>query len=519
MVKPKSDPAGERFRLARLAIFAGGAERAIGVLIGAARIPLLVWDLTIQDYGLYVAVLGVVAPAGLMDFGLHYGLVNAVTRARGQGDDASIRSDVATAFVVYSVIAAIAIVVFLGFTVAAPMQWLLHISATQARLARAIAAIGFGGLLLAMPLRVFPATLTGLQRQHVVSAYRTMAGVMSFAVTCVVVLLWRGKLLPVVVGGTVSDLSCGVLFGLWARRGWVPLHLGSAAPRRARALISSSLVFFATNLANLFRRSSVTVVLSNALGPQGVPAFSVPFALFLIADTLSQLIAGSLWPAYGEAGARGDWAWVRRAFHGASNLVMVLAGWMAVLGATAGDLVVSVWARKAPLPPRGAFLAFAVWLITQAAFASPAILLSGLNRSKLVMWTTLVEGVVVLGLGAACVRTFGVLGIVVPMAGCGALSALFVSVIGVPQATEGNVHVDAGRYLRSAGCLLVSAVLGWLLRSTSAGWPAIVRIAVVAGTVTPLYGGLVWAFALLTEEKARFGAWLAARTRTIRSIA
>src|SRR5262245_9680551 len=108
----------ERYRLVRLAITAGGAERVATTLASGVRVPLLAWALGARGYGLYVATLGIVAAANLLDFGLQYGIVNAVANARGRDDEVSIREIVATAALIYatvSVVAVVALGVGIGF--------------------------------------------------------------------------------------------------------------------------------------------------------------------------------------------------------------------------------------------------------------------------------------------------------------------------------------------------------------------------------------------------------------------
>ena len=136
----------------------GAAERIVGALVGAARVGLLAWGLTTRDYGIYVAVLGIVATTGLIDLACDSGLVNAVSDACGREDDRAIRGAVSSAFVVYLCIAIAALLVFLPLTLLLPMQSLLRIPAGSVSTARQIAAIGFGEALLVMPLRVFPVT-------------------------------------------------------------------------------------------------------------------------------------------------------------------------------------------------------------------------------------------------------------------------------------------------------------------------------------------------------------------------
>ncbi|NQZ99105.1 MAG: hypothetical protein HRU01_21580, partial [Myxococcales bacterium] len=51
----------QRFELARLSVVFGSLERGIGTALALLRVPLLIWALSLYQYGLYMAILGVVA--------------------------------------------------------------------------------------------------------------------------------------------------------------------------------------------------------------------------------------------------------------------------------------------------------------------------------------------------------------------------------------------------------------------------------------------------------------------------
>ena len=497
------DHSRERFRLARLAVAAGAMERALGAVFGAARVALLAWGLSTRDYGLYVAVLGIVATTGLLDFGLSFGLLNAVAKARGRDDDAEVSAIVSTAFLIYSLIAAVALLLFVPFALAAPMRQLLHVDPDQVGLARAIAAIGFGEALLVMPLRVFPSTFTGRQEQHVGSLFRVATGFAQFVAMAVALFVWRGKLLPAVALPAAVDLATALIFAGWARRRRVVVVLRAAKREYVRPLFGSGLVFFVSNVANLLRRSFPAIIISNALGPGAVPAFSVPFAMFTIGLSVSELIAGSLWPAYGEAAARGDWPWIRRAFRIGTSAAMLAATGIALLGASGGAEVMSIWAPKIAVPPREVFAILAVWLVTQASSSTAGTLLSGLNRNWLYMWSNLFEGVATLGLGLWFVRTSGITGVAAAMVIGGVVSALALNVYVTPRATDRNVRIDGMEYGKLLLSAVPAAVVGLALRSTGRTWPAFARMLTVATGVGLVYTLAAWMLVLTPSARER----------------
>jgi O-antigen/teichoic acid export membrane protein len=489
--------------LARLAVTAGAIERVVGALTGASRVALLAWALSARDYGLYVAALGVVATAGLVDFGIQFGLVNAVSDARGRDDDGAFRGMLATAFLVYAAIAAVALCVFIPFALFAPMQSLFHLAPDRVGLARAIIVIGFGGALLTMPLQVYPAAFVGMQQQHVSSIFRTVAGIAQLAGMAASLLIWKGGLLAVVAVSVVTDVVFDILFAAWAARHRVLIHLRSAERRYARRLVGSGITFFVSNMANLLKRSSAALVIVNALGPEVVPSFSVPFALFTLGLSVSEMLGGSLWPAYGEAAARGDWAWISRAFAIGSDIALHAAAIIAALGVVGGSDAMALWAPKIALPPPTVFALLAIWMLTQASAHISCSLLGGLNRNLVSMWVNVAEGVATFGGGLWAVRHWGVEGVIGAMIVAGAASAIYLAAFTVPRETQRQVTVALATYARVAVCGVAAAVVGFGVDRVASTWPVILRMLATAVAITVTYGGGAWTVGLSADARER----------------
>lgn len=502
---------GERFRLAGLAVAAGAIERGVSTFNGVVRVALLTWGLSASDYGLYVSALGVIATAGLVDLGIHYGLVNAIADARGRDDEAGLDGMIATAFLVYTAISAVSLITFVPLVYLAPIRSLLHLAPGQVGIAREIVAIGFGSLLLAMPLRVFQATFTGLQQQYVASLYRTIASILQLAAVTLCLLVWRGRLLPVVIASVCVDLASSLLFAVWARRRNIAVRFRMAQRKYAKTLLSSGVVFLVSNVANMLKRGSPTLIVAHVLGTAGVPPFSVPLAMFTIGMSACELLSGSLWPAYGEAAARDDWPWISRAFRIGSDVALHTAALIAVLGAVAGDEVMKIWTPRVALPSRALFMVLALWMISQAAQYTVNTLLCGLNRNRPLMFILTAEGALTCIFGVWFGRHWGAVGVAASMFAVGTVSTLFVNVVTIPMATEGRLRVQLGAHVKLGACSLLGATAGLLTRSLLSALPVLVIVAGAASATVAVYGLSAWTFGLSADVRGHLTRRLRAR--------
>src|SRR5208282_70762 len=92
----------------------------------------------------------------------------------------------------------------------------------------------------------------------------------------------------------------------------------------ARKIFDLGILFFVLQCAFVLAYTSDNIVIAQVLGAAAVALYAVPQKLFSSVSTIVSMAINPLWPAYGEALARGDVAWVRRTFFASLRLVLAL---------------------------------------------------------------------------------------------------------------------------------------------------------------------------------------------------
>jgi O-antigen/teichoic acid export membrane protein len=438
--------------------------------------------------------------------------VQSVAAAEGRGDRGGIRRTLATAFWVYSAISALTLTVALPALAFGHLDTLFHTDGSDTHAVRGILLATVAGLLLNLPLKVTPAGATGLQQQYLVSLYRVVQGPLNLAAVVACALVWRGDLIAIVAIPTAVDLLAALVFFRLTPR-LLPdlaLQLSAAATSEVRPLLSSSLTFFAINLANLFKMSLGATLVGHALGPELAPALSVPLTVFAFGLTLAELFVAPLWPGFREAATGGDWAWIDRTFAVAVKVALGLAALAAVLGATFGDRLIAAWTRGVSQPPEPLLAALAVWLVASTMVLAATWLVNGLGGPRRVMWVCLGEGVVSFGLALATVHRFGVTGVGASMA-VAALGSAVALTAAVGPVSQGRVKLAPADWARllvpvsiALGCALVER--RWL-----AGQPHLLAVIVGGVSVSAIYLGSAFRLVLRAEERDRLRAVLRRR--------
>jgi O-antigen/teichoic acid export membrane protein len=145
------------------------------------------------------------------------------------------------------------------------------------------------------------------------------------------------------------------------------------------ALLRSGAMFFALQVAVAFAFQSDSVVITHVLGAAAYGDFSVVQRLFLFVSALLSTGIVALWPAFGDAMARGDVVWARRALLRA----LAIAGGVASLAC--GTLVLSLgfvtahWLHMTTPPPLMLAIALATWTTIDAMGAVSGTFMNASN--------------------------------------------------------------------------------------------------------------------------------------------
>lgn len=487
----------ERYRRIGLGLGFGAVERIVTAAMSAIRIPLLLAGLGVRDYGLWVAVMGVVQSGLLMRLGLHYGVTNLVAEARGRGDVEEVRSVVSTGFLVYVGIAALGCLVLLAAVSVVPVGWLFGVGGIDERTAAAVLLVGYSGLMLVMPLETWSAALGGFQEGWVISGWRAALALLQVAVLAVALFGLDCGLKGLAIASVGFDLLAAVAIASWICWKWRPelrVSLGAARRRLVRPLFVLGIFFFVVDLANTLKWSIGSPVVSHFLGPQAVPLFSVGFQLFMIAQVLTSFVANLFWPAFAESAASGDWGWVDAAFRRGQAVSALSAGILAVLGTLFGADVLAVWAGEEVVASQELLLALGAWLIVQAWVSGQCSLLYGLSRNRGAGGALLLEGIVTFGLAILLIGPFGVAGVGFAMVGAGLLTSSLIVPALVRSATAGRLQPRWGLFARSLGLWALFGAAGLLLLPALAGslgrWARLLTAVPVVGALA--FAGFWW---------------------------
>jgi O-antigen/teichoic acid export membrane protein len=170
-------------------------------------------------------------------------------------------------------------------------------------------------------------------------------------------------------------------------------------------------MFFVVQCAVAVAYTSDNIVIAQVLGVAAVTAYAVPQKFFGVVFMLVSIAISPLWPAYGEALARGDVGWVRSVFLGSLRLTFVITAPLSLLLALAGPWILKVTVGKSLHAPPSLLGALALWAVVAAISAPMAMLLNGAGVLREQTIIVVVASLTNLALSIFLTRRLGVVGV------------------------------------------------------------------------------------------------------------
>ena len=369
----------------RLTTAASLAARGIGFATSFVTVPLTLHYLGSERYGLWATLSSVIALASFADFGLGNGLLNALSGAHGRDDRDEARREVSTALLLLLGVAATLGVAFL---LAYPhIHWarVYNVTSPEARAEAGPATAALVACFLAnLPVGVVARIRQGYQEGYRTSLFDAAGSLLGLLLVLLAIksrlpLVW---LVLAMAGSPVvaSLVHAAVLFG--RDRPWLRVDPKRFDRRTATRLLQHGGLFFALQLAASFVYAPDNVIIAQTLGPTSVAQYAVAAKLFTVSVLLSDVALAPLWPAYGEAMARGDLEWVKRTLVRSiqvAALASILFGSLLVVG---GNEILTRWVGGGFTASPNLRLGLATWTIVSTVGMAVAMYLNAANLMR-----------------------------------------------------------------------------------------------------------------------------------------
>ncbi len=193
------------------------------------------------------------------------------------------------------------------------------------------------------------------------------------------------------------------------------------------------MLFFVLQLALTIGYQSDNIVINSVLGPKSVTDYVVPFRLFGFTVTILSMVLVPLWPAYGEAVARGDVAWVRRTLKRSLALACCVSTPPALLLVLFGKPIIIFWVAGKVVPSMTLLVGLALWSVVVALTFAMAMFMNGVNIVRFQVICNSLMAVSNIGLSIYLARHIGVSGVAYGTVVAQTCCVLIPSLLAIPS--------------------------------------------------------------------------------------
>jgi O-antigen/teichoic acid export membrane protein len=289
-------------------------------------LPLLAKYLGQERFGVWLVASSFLAWSSIADLGLANTLKNTLAEADGQHDRQRAKQAVTSTISVICGLTAILLMILLIASRFIPWMKIFNIQQgfTEINMFGLVCSLLF---LAKIPLTIPNQIYSGYQEGYY---YQVISGCTSLLALAMLALATKmNGNLSVLVGaffGTmlIADVLAGLhLFG-WHRPELFPRWQNFDRPIASK-IIHSGLQIWIAQIASIAVFQTDLIIVTQLFGAPEVAIYGVVLRLFMMISFLQGAFLNPLWPAYTEAAARGDRAWILKTFWRSITISLAVA--------------------------------------------------------------------------------------------------------------------------------------------------------------------------------------------------
>jgi O-antigen/teichoic acid export membrane protein len=354
--------------------------KVITVATSFATVPLTLHYLGDERFGLWMTISSLTALLAFADLGLGNGLLNGVAAANGRGDPVAARCLIGSGLAMFTGIAIALLLALVPAILLFDLSTLFGLVDPRATQELTPALLVFTVcFLLNIVAGIVQRVQLGLQMGFLNGIASAVGSVIGLA--AVLLAIHLSASLPWLIAGLLGGpLLALVVSGWWLfarlRRDLIPRHGDVDAPTMARLARLGGL-FFVLQIASALAYASDNLVGARFAGAAAVGEFAIASKIFSVVAVVVPIFLGPLWPAYGEAIARGDLAWVRRTLVRSTCLAGLIAGLCALVLIAFFSPLTEWWLHRLPAVSASLLWGLASWAVINAVGTGIAMFLNG----------------------------------------------------------------------------------------------------------------------------------------------
>jgi len=439
--EPESDKAPRATQAGSLRLGAGFlmGGRAVTALCGLIQLPVVYRGLSLDDFGLWVALVGLLWTCSSLDGGLGFALQNRLSSAlaRGQGPEASVT--LRTGLLLTLGLSCLVFLCLLILSLSVDWMSWFHLDGAL----RTKPSVGSLVLLAMAAAMTLPSTLaarvaTAVQKTWISGLWTMVSSSLMLAVVLLIPPSLGGYLaascLPLLLPGVLTFIH------LWLQETW--LRTPSGQHFAWKGLTRESLLFFSPQLGAAFAGAFLPALVAAHAGLQAAAVYGILHRLYSLAQQMLSLALQPVWPAYTHAFTLGQHAQLRALLKKSSLLCGLGFMLPMALGTVLVPTVLRLWlGPSAPVVDATLLWFVCLWNLLMLAGQPPSILLNGTGRLWGVAFTSWLWMLLAWLLASPLSASLGGAGVILALTlayGAAYLPVVWTQALGILRKPTGN---------------------------------------------------------------------------------
>jgi O-antigen/teichoic acid export membrane protein len=412
------------------------AGRGLALLAPFIVFPAALTYLGEVQFGLWMMVASITSISLFVDMGIGNGLLTRLSECNGKQDTKSARSYVSSA---YAALGSMAIALLVIGSIASiggvPITW-LDGGGDAARDHIRIAAVCIVAFIIGIPFSLIQRVQYAYQQVWLSNAWQAVGAVLAVIATLFTI---RAELPGWIVIGVyattpVLTLLLSTIVYFFIQQPDLTPSPRLVARHYVTDLLRLGMRFLLLSIITSISLNIDNVIIAGALGVSEVTTYAVPAKLTSALAILVTAICLPLWPANGEAIARGDFEWVRKSTFAMSIFSGVSVAVTALLLVYFGENLMLAWMGRTFPNQQGVLSALSTQVVLMAV-ASPFLMVLnsvGAIKFQLISWVVFL--IITVPGKALAVTNYGVIGVAI-------VGAISYGIVILPAAIVGFFRI------------------------------------------------------------------------------
>lgn len=390
--------------------------KAISILLGLVRVPLLLTYLDSEKYGVWLTIASMVMWIQHFDLGLGHGLRNKFAEAWALGDKIRARGLVSTAYLSMSILMLFTTIVIVIISFFIDWNSLLNVYSISAIELRNTVIFSILMFTSRFVFQLISVLLKAIQKPAISDAFLPIESALSLII---IVILTYSPIQNSLFYASVALSITPVFVLMLATFYFFKKQLKEYAPsldyyniRYLKDIYSLGAKFFVTQMCGLVLFGSTNFVISNVINPSEVTVYNIARHYYEMPIIFFTMILTPFWSAITEAYVKDDFEWIRRSMSILMKIATLFSVGLIFMGVIS-NFAFHLWVGDRIVVPMQLTIAFVLYNISVLYMAPYNYFLNGVGKLNLGLWICVFKILLFFPTVIFFIRHCGVVGVLI----------------------------------------------------------------------------------------------------------